>query len=92
MNFDKVRAVLASYNTLLTELGHPSTRWVVGGTPQSLGQLAHARWMCVEAATNPEFTEGKAKRWLGFVQGVLWSTGVRTIEQMKDDNRPQVRP
>lgn len=31
--------------------------------------------------------EGKANRWLGFVQGVLWSTGRRTVTQMKDDNR-----
>ncbi len=28
----------------------------------------------------------KAMRWLGFVQGVLWSTGVRTIDQMRKDN------
>jgi hypothetical protein len=28
----------------------------------------------------------KAMRWLGFIQGVLWSTGVRTIDQMREDN------
>jgi hypothetical protein len=30
----------------------------------------------------------KASRWLGFVQGCLWSCRVYTIDQMKDHNRP----
>lgn len=29
----------------------------------------------------------KAMRWLGFVQGVLFATGVFTIENLKSDNR-----
>lgn len=36
-------------------------------------------------------TEGrreKAFRWLGFIQGVFYSLGVYTIEQMADHNRP----
>jgi len=28
----------------------------------------------------------KAMRWLGFIQGVLWATGVRTIDEMRADN------
>ena len=27
-------------------------------------------------------------RWLGFVQGVLWSERLYTIEELKDHNRP----
>ena len=28
--------------------------------------------------------EGKACRWIGFVQGVLWSAGVYTIDEMRE--------
>ena len=28
----------------------------------------------------------KAFRWLGFVQGVLWASGCRTIAEMRSDN------
>lgn len=31
--------------------------------------------------------DGKFYRWLGFVQGFLWSLKLRTIDEMKDDNR-----
>ena len=38
----------------------------------------------------PEDTKhmGKVNRWLGFVQGVLWSEHMRTVNQMREDNRP----
>jgi hypothetical protein len=29
----------------------------------------------------------KVNRWLGFVQGVLWTNGIFTIEEMCDHNR-----
>lgn len=31
---------------------------------------------------------GKAFRWLGFIQGCLYSKGVYTIEEMKRHNKP----
>lgn len=30
----------------------------------------------------------KGFRWLGFIQGVLWTEGLYTIKEMKDHNRP----
>lgn len=30
----------------------------------------------------------KGFRWLGFIQGVLWTEGIYTIKEMKDHNRP----
>ena len=37
-----------------------------------------------------EFTDDdqtdKAFRWLGFVQGVLWTEGIYTLNEMKDHN------
>jgi hypothetical protein len=37
----------------------------------------------------PKFIKNgeKAHRWLGFVQGVLWTQGIFTIDQLRDDNR-----
>ena len=29
----------------------------------------------------------KANRWLGFVQGVFWSEGLNTIDEMREHNR-----
>ena len=30
----------------------------------------------------------KVFRWLGFLQGVLWSTGCYTLDELKNHNRP----
>lgn len=52
------------------------------------GVEAHVFWMCDQV---PGFLEkgdvDKANRWLGFVQGCLWLMGLRTINDMRDDNR-----
>jgi len=70
-------------------------------SPDTYSQQQHLRWMCREVLgflphhkigePVPELAETqaameKAMRWLGFIQGVLWSTGVRTIDQMREDN------
>ncbi len=38
----------------------------------------------------PEGPE-KFSRWLGFIQGAMWSLGLRKIDEMKDDNRVSVQ-
>lgn len=48
----------------------------------------HCGYMCDkiisgELDTNPE----KIMRWLGFVQGCLWTSGLCSIAEMKNDNR-----
>ena len=50
-------------------------------------RLEHALWMCEQGARFAAAGElGKAFRWLGFVQGVLWADGVRSIDDMRADN------
>lgn len=61
--------------------------------------LQHARWMCLEAheralirahtGAEEAAKEAKVYRWLGFIQGVLFSEKVFTISQMRDTNRTQ---
>jgi hypothetical protein len=54
----------------------------VPGFPATLN-LAHVMWMCQEAQTlaDPE----KKNRWIGFIQGCLWMSGTRTIEELKNE-------
>lgn len=63
--------------------------------PESVrARMDHAAYMCSEiegmgASGKMDGQHGleKAMRWLGFVQGVLWASGLYTIDDMKDDNR-----
>jgi len=93
MTLEQIRAVLIQYRTILEEGGAKAERHSVGGVlPTGTAAKSHLLWMCqhlqgllVEAPTT-EIVE-KAHRWLGFLQGVLWATGQRTIDQMREDNR-----
>lgn len=50
--------------------------------------LRHIKWMCIEIPNLIKLEKiEKANRWLGFVQGVLWSNKIYDIHQLKDDNR-----
>jgi len=55
-----------------------------------VNRAGHMLWMC---KTIPVFLqEGrweKAMRWLGFLQGAAWAMHVRTVEEMKQDNKPE---
>ena len=50
--------------------------------------LSHCGYMCdkIIAGDLNEHIE-KTMRWLGFIQGCLWSTGLCSIDDMKDNNR-----
>lgn len=84
MNIDKVTAAMEGY---VKDLGVEPERASME-TPPLDAHFAkkHVAWMLLQmpdAAGNPD----RFNRWLGFVQGVLWVLGVRTIGQMRDDNR-----
>jgi hypothetical protein len=32
----------------------------------------------------------KACRWLGFIQGCLWTNGIYSIEELKNHNKPKI--
>jgi len=50
--------------------------------------MGHLLWMCNEIETKLADTDmSKADRWLGFIQGVLWSTSCATIDEMREMNR-----
>lgn len=49
--------------------------------------LCHAHWMCLQAR---EFMHqkrrAKAYRWIGMIQGILWTGGVFSISELKEHN------
>lgn len=55
--------------------------------PSGGSRVEHALWMIDEALTLPPEKEGKASRWLGFAQGVLWSCHIATIDELREINR-----
>jgi hypothetical protein len=48
--------------------------------------LSHARWMCGQVKELAEKDVPKANRFLGFVQGILWTMGLYTINEMRGHN------
>lgn len=56
-------------------------------TPQEV--LNHCLYMTAEMHCFLEAKRhGKFFRWLGFVQGVLWTLGHHTLDELKEQNRP----
>lgn len=51
--------------------------------------VKHANWMIHEMIHRIEAGEdkpGQVDRWLGFIQGILWSNGLFTIDEMRKHN------
>jgi len=48
---------------------------------------AHALWMCERIKGMAHQDIEKACRWLGFIQGILWTRGIYTIDEMRGHNR-----
>ncbi len=45
--------------------------------------VAHLKSMCIEGIEFCATDTAKALRWLGFVEGAIWSIGWRSIEELK---------
>lgn len=96
MTPQQVLQALDTYETVLKgEEAKPRRCAAEVTDPTTQVQLNHLLWMCEEtrkfiAPLAMEATQGdreKAMRWLGFIQGVLWTSGVYSIEDMKNHNR-----
>jgi hypothetical protein len=85
MTFEQVQQVVKQYMELLDQSGVKSKMHLTSGIPSTGDAWSHARWTCEEISKMTDLE--KAIRWLGFVQGVLWATGRRTIDKMREDNR-----
>ena len=87
MTPEQVVAVIESYEGELSKLASSERSATNIAGPDDRTAVAHALWMCEQAKTFVPADMEKAARWLGFIQGVLWMAGIRTIDEMRDDNR-----
>jgi hypothetical protein len=49
-------------------------------------RLRHVLWMCEKGKRLAGINADKANRWLGFVQGFMWTAGISTILEMRQLN------
>ena len=90
MTKEKVQEVIDGYKKALESLKVKPERHEIDVLSTTLlNKLNHCYWMINEAESflKDDMIE-KAFKWLGFVQGVLWSTHLYTIAELADHNRP----
>lgn len=91
MTNDQILAVVEKYRAKLQmPASYTVAKRADENSNEHTGQTTynHVLWMLGEI---PEllatYKREKAMRWLGFVQGVLWSMGIYSIVDLKEDNR-----
>jgi len=87
---ERVSALLTEYDQLLERRGIDWTPTVdrPNFDDGSRPMLAHCRWMIrMMRAEAGNWSERKTNRWLGFIQGVLWSNGIFGILALRDQSR-----
>lgn len=96
MTPEHLKQVFEEYAAILTQRGNPAKQLEVepwGSLIEPDQQLNHAHWMCLVCLDFVSQGEiDKAYRWLGFIQGVLWCRHVRSIREMRSDNRSPESP
>lgn len=85
------------YSTILTAAGAVEVKQDTSvPTLDPTHRLNHCLWMLNEVrvlmmgTTVEDRDIAKAERWICFVQGVLWSANLRTVDEMREDNRQPV--
>lgn len=88
MNKEQVVEVVQEYQKNLIEVGAKPLRFTEDASaPASYQAMNHILWMCAEVQRFAQEDKlEKAMRWLGFIQGVLWTLGEESIEKLKKDN------
>lgn len=86
MTKDQVLAAAKKYDGWLKDFAVQAVDTAIKG-PTREQAMEHLRWMFAEMGEHVAGVPGKADRWVGFVQGVLWLAGFASIDEFKDDNR-----
>lgn len=103
LTVEQVSAMLDRYCKLLEEQGYEPKPFgdvdaKIGGSLYRSGKydaLNEAYWMCGEVRKLVRQGRwSKALRWIGFIQGVLWMSGIYSITELKVHNRvfPSTNP
>jgi hypothetical protein len=83
---ERVQNLLQLYENTLAQHGFMRRR-EEGNASTSERQLCHARWMLDKAmqdAGREKWSEAKLDRWIGLVQGILWSNNVFSAPALED--------
>ncbi len=89
MTAEKIREVVRIYRQMFGDTGVRQHKFSPHHTPPYGFALQHCHAMLNEI--DQFVLEGrieKAFRWLGFVQGCLWTCGVYSLDELKNHNRP----
>lgn len=82
-----VRNVLEKCNELLSAI---KARQTGPRSYEVSSGLHHVKWMIEEILDNHEDWDArKINRWMGFIQGVLWSNGLFTITELHALRHPK---
>lgn len=90
MTKEKVLEVVANYRKEFEKLGVPKKKHSCDSVPSSSDIAAHCHAMLddIEVLLEEEKT-GKALRWLGFIQGCLWTEKRYVLKELKSHNRSE---
>ncbi len=91
MDKTKVKEVINLYRKKLKELKIQNVEFPDNILSPNIDcALAHCNHMLdkMEIFIQQDRLE-KVFRWLGFIQGCLWSFGIYTLDDLKNDNRPK---
>lgn len=89
MTRDQHLAVLRLYAEKFEKWSRERCAGNFDGVPGMGRAVKHANWMVHEMLRQLEedaMSAEKVNRWLGFVQGVMWSAGLFTIDEMREHN------
>lgn len=89
MDQARMHATLERYGKVLEARGNTPVREnnAVEGRDVRERQLDHALWMITNLKDHKDSETGQ-NRWFGFVQGILWTTGVYTIDEIRVHTAP----
>lgn len=85
MTKEKIISIIDLYDSKLT--CEPVQHEDAGGLRYT-DRMQHLKWMFIrirEFVSNDQ--TGKAFRWLGFIQGVLFCLGLYTLKELRDHSR-----
>lgn len=86
MTGEKVKEVCRLYVQRLSAGGLQPER---NDRPDVLSRAKHVLWMALETRDLVDADRmEKAFRWLGFIQGWLWTVGIYTVDELKSHNMP----
>lgn len=91
MDSNQILQALEGYTQFFEDRGTPPVQHADEHALPCIGEpvLRHCHWMAIQAK---QFLlsgrMGKANRWLGFIQAVLWLHGHYSLAELKEHNRP----